>query len=259
MLLLCGWCKAQDSLVVAYVKTAGDQWQLITPDGKILADSLFEHEPMAVLQCSEGMVITERAGKYGFRNLADGTMTGHRFDTVTAFRNGRAAVRFNNRWHWLTQTGKLETGTLTAEELTAHLLPDTTFSCKDGYCLVETDTFINCKGPDGKLLLAGNDVFIAPWNDVNSFINDRILKYRIMANKTCSCAKLTNYYGFIDRNGQWVIEPDFEQADIFSIGLAAVGVGGEGMYTYGYIDINGDWKIKPDYKEAGRFMQIRLK
>jgi hypothetical protein len=262
LLLVSCHCQAQNSLDVAYVKTTGDSWQLIDPTGKILADSLFEQEPMAVLQCSEGMVITAKAGKYGFISLVDTTVIANRFDTVTAFKSGRAAVSINSKWYWLTRNGKLGNKVLTPEELTIHMQPaasDIAPICKDGYCLVETDSFTNCKGPDGTLLLAQNDLFTAPWNDVNSFIIDRILKYKVMISKTCSCDKLTNYYGFINRQGQWVIDADFEQADIFSYGLASVGIGAEGMQHYGYIDTNGDWKIQPIYKEAGRFLRIRLK
>lgn len=263
MLLLCCHCKAQQSLDVAYVKTTADHWQLIDHNGKILVDSLFEHEPMAILQCDEGMIITEKGGKYGFRSLADTTTISNRFDTVTAFKNGRAAVRSNNSWYWMTHKGTLGNKALTATELANHMQllqsSDTVATCKDGYCLIETDSFTNCKGPDGKLLLPHQDIFTAPWNDVNSFINDRILKYKVMANKICSCNKLTNYYGFVDRNGQWMITPEYEQADIFSLGLASVGVGAEGMYTYGYIDMTGAWKIDPVYKETGRFTRITMK
>jgi len=252
--LFVNYCAAQDSLDVAYVKTKNDQWQIIDRAGKILADSLFEHESMAVLNCNEGMAITERGGKYGFVSIRNGAKIENKYDSVYLFRDGEAAGRMNGKWEHLSLNAN-------KSPMAKHYLEpfDPTPTCKDGYCLVETDTFTNCKGPDGKLLLAKSDVFIAPWNDVNSFITDRILKYKVMANKVCSCHKMTSYFGFIDRNDKWIIEPDFERADIFSNGLAAVGVGAEEIYSYGYIGMNGDWVIKPIYKEAGRFSRIAIR
>ena len=249
--LFVNFCAAQDSLDVAYVKTRDSQWQIIDRTGKVLLDSLFEHESMAVLNCNEGMAITERGGKYGFAGLKNGIRIANQYDSVYMFRDGEAAGRMNGKWEFISLNGSK------APKSGNYRKPyDPAPTCRDGYCLVETDSSINCKGPDGTLLLANSDVFIAPWNDVNSFIDNRILKYKVMANKVCSCHKMTSYYGFIARNGQWVIETNFEQADIFAQGLAAVGVGAEEIFTFGYIGMNGDWVIKPIYKEAGRFARI---
>ena len=248
---------AQDSLDVAYVKTKDGQWQLIDRTGKVRADSLFADSSRAVFNCNEGMVITERNGKYGFRNIVTGGVIGNSYDSVTMFRNGNAAVRIKSKWYLLRNKGLLEPKVLDPGIVRYYQdASDTAPLCKAGYCMIENDTFINCKAPDGKLILENGDVFIAPWNDVNSFIADRILKYKVMANKVCSCQKLTNYYGFIDRSGKWAIEPSFEQADIFSYGLAAVSEGIENIYTFGYIDRDGTWRIPPVYKEAGRFIRI---
>jgi hypothetical protein len=260
IILLCLYAlvsHAQDSLDLAYVQAENGQWQIINTKDEVVAKDLFEHDSLAVLNCNEGMAITERAGKFGFRNLFDSSTIANDFDTVTAFNNRHAAVRKGGQWFKIDHQGKTDAQSLPLSQLDAYLMPVANLVCKDGYCLVENDSFINCKGPDGKLILSPNDVFVAPWNDVNSFVFNRILKFRVMANKICSCQKMTNYYGFIDRKGNWMIEPAFEQADIFSCGLAAVSEGSENIYTFGYIDEKGEWMIKPVYKEAGRFMRIR--
>lgn len=55
--------------------------------------------------------------------------------------------------------------------------------------------------------------------------------------------------GYIDKSGEFVIEPQFSRAGYFSEGLAAVHVGGK----YGYIDKTGEMKIKPRYDIAISF------
>ena len=54
---------------------------------------------------------------------------------------------------------------------------------------------------------------------------------------------------FIDRTGQQVIPPKFEDAHGFNEGLAAARYGG----LWGYINISGEWVIPPTFRMAGRF------
>jgi hypothetical protein len=58
-------------------------------------------------------------------------------------------------------------------------------------------------------------------------------------------------YGFIDREGNQVIEPRFEFADDFSEGLALVKVEGK----YGFIDASGEFVIEPVYSNALGFSE----
>lgn len=56
-------------------------------------------------------------------------------------------------------------------------------------------------------------------------------------------------WGYIDPAGQFVIEPQFDSAERFSEGLARVGVG----QTFGYIDQAGQIVIEPQYNGGGLF------
>lgn len=56
-------------------------------------------------------------------------------------------------------------------------------------------------------------------------------------------------WGFIDREGQYVISPQFARAEPFSEGLASVKVDG----LYGYIDRNGEMAITPAFHNARFF------
>ncbi len=57
--------------------------------------------------------------------------------------------------------------------------------------------------------------------------------------------------GYIDTAGEWVIQPQFDEADSFSEGLAAVRP--EEGPGFGYIDKTGAFVIAPQFTEAGPF------
>lgn len=52
------------------------------------------------------------------------------------------------------------------------------------------------------------------------------------------------------RLAAWVIEPHFDDAALFSEGLAAACIGGK----YGFIDHSGAWVIEPQYDGAESFI-----
>ena len=60
-------------------------------------------------------------------------------------------------------------------------------------------------------------------------------------------------YGFIDREGNWQIEPSFQFAGRFSEGLAAV----QKDSLWGFVDTSGQIVIELQFEEAGRFREGR--
>ncbi|KAA5467163.1 WG repeat-containing protein [Bacteroides cellulosilyticus] len=56
-------------------------------------------------------------------------------------------------------------------------------------------------------------------------------------------------FGYIDKSGKFVIEPQFEFADDFSEGLAIVTINDE----YGFIDKSGKFVIEPQFEYASKF------
>ena len=59
-------------------------------------------------------------------------------------------------------------------------------------------------------------------------------------------------WGFVDRSGNWAIEPRFVQFGHFSEGLAWAAEKGE---PYGYIDASGTWVIRPRFRHATEFSE----
>jgi hypothetical protein len=58
-----------------------------------------------------------------------------------------------------------------------------------------------------------------------------------------ACVKNGGKYGYIDKNGNWMIQPQFESARVFSEGLAAVRI----QELEGYIDRSGNIVIQPQF------------
>ena len=67
--------------------------------------------------------------------------------------------------------------------------------------------------------------------------------------------KVGGKWGFIDEAGVTVIEPTFDQVEDFSEGLAAVKVHSKARphFQWGYIDRSGEFIIKPQYWHGGSF------
>ena len=82
-------------------------------------------------------------------------------------------------------------------------------------------------------------------------------------------------WGYVDTSGKIEINPQFDKADVFSEGLAAVRLGGGGLGPfpddpqplspfhgggggrYGYINPDGKYVINPQFEDAGIFRRTR--
>lgn len=66
-------------------------------------------------------------------------------------------------------------------------------------------------------------------------------------------------WGYIDHRGRYVIQPQYDEAGDFSEGLAKVAIkngytsSGDDVYNYGFIDKNGNFVISPKYNYAEDF------
>ena len=62
-------------------------------------------------------------------------------------------------------------------------------------------------------------------------------------------------WGFIDKTGNYIVKPQFDDASPFSEGLAAVKVDNyaSGLAKWGYIDKTGKYVVGPRFDIAGPF------
>ncbi|GJM32961.1 MAG: hypothetical protein DHS20C18_19620 [Saprospiraceae bacterium] len=66
--------------------------------------------------------------------------------------------------------------------------------------------------------------------------------------------KVFSKYGYIDKMGEFAIIPEFDKADVFSEGMAKVGLRDDELdMHYGFIDITGTWIVQPVYDQAEPF------
>lgn len=64
-------------------------------------------------------------------------------------------------------------------------------------------------------------------------------------------AKKYGKWGFINKNGEWIIPSKYEEAYYFSEGLAAVKYFG----NWGFIDRSNEWAIQPEFRDAKPFKE----
>jgi len=68
-------------------------------------------------------------------------------------------------------------------------------------------------------------------------------------------SKSTDKYGFIDKNGEFIIEPKFEYVESFSNGFALVRLNNK----FGYIDKSGKYLMEPQFQSADSFKDNKAK
>ncbi len=65
----------------------------------------------------------------------------------------------------------------------------------------------------------------------------------------------TGKWGFIDKDGKFVINPQFDAADDFHEGLAAVRIGDDKSGKWGAIDKHGNFVVNPQFQALDRFSE----
>ncbi|MDK2801281.1 MAG: hypothetical protein PWP27_1831 [Clostridiales bacterium] len=207
-------------------------------------------------------------GKWGYIDKSGEFVIKPQFDDADIFSSGVAAVKVNGKWGYIDKTGNFtiqpsfdeptrfveglailesqDTGKTGYMDTTGNFVVDPQFEYasryfSEGLSLVLKDA---------------NDFTTAGFVDKEGkFMNIPI--YRLNYNGFFSeglfpiCKKGEEYYGYIDKTGEFVIEPKFLSCDIFSEGLAAAMPQGEGKY--GYIDKTGNIVIEPNYTLAFPF------
>lgn len=150
------------------------------------------------------------------------------YDSCSAMGNGIAAVESAGQWSLLDREGNTKTpnpfGDVIIDQKGVAYRNERLFAL-DGsyYYLVDSSgSHIGQQGYDDAVL----------FNDT-----------------TYAAVKLNGQWGFIDKNGNMVIEPQYEEARSFSNGFAAVRVKGK----WGFINLENKMVIEPQFEDAGDF------
>lgn len=85
-----------------------------------------------------------------------------------------------------------------------------------------------------------------PWSEASDFFDGRALA------AIGDCTKDSCKYGFINRFGEWVVKPIYDDAFEYNEGLALVRKSPVG---YGYVNFSGEEVIPPSFADAGSFSE----
>lgn len=67
--------------------------------------------------------------------------------------------------------------------------------------------------------------------------------------------EVSEKWGYINRKGETIIAPTYDDADDYYEGLAKAAISMDGETLYGFIDTKGQWVVQPIYQKAGPFQE----
>lgn len=184
---------------------------------------------------SEGMASarSERRGKWGFIEKSGKYAIPPTYDEVGIFSDGVAAVRINNKWGYIDKNNKI----------LINPMYDAANHFEEGLAAVESDNKLLFIDKGGSTVISTNfrtgESFSEGLAVVASFDEEENERLRVWADAQFREKGILYQlnksalwkWGYIDRSGQIVIPLQFEQANSFSNGLAAIQVNGK----WGYI------------------------
>jgi hypothetical protein len=208
---------------------------------------------------NSGLYPINVGGKYGFMDRTGKTVITPQFDATYGFSEGLGSVKIGTKWGYINTKGVVA------------ITPQFDFAgrFREGRASVELGNQYGFIDTDGKYISAptfrwarefsGDFAPVQTAEGVLAFVNrsgEVVLSGRFDGLSTGFTAGLapaasTGKWGFIDTNGKWIIDPQFEGAGSFADGLAPVKVGGR----WGYIDRKGKFVVNPQYDRADEFRE----
>jgi len=180
-----------------------------------------------VAQFSEGLLRVKSGDKWGFIDESGQWVIQPRFKEANDFSEGYAAVKIGTKYGYIDQSGTLV--------IAARYLYASSFS--EGVAQV-----VFVRKQSGYIEKTGQIAFVS---------NDKFkcLKDEISSNGLIKVIGPNQKYGYADKYGTLVVNPQFDRAYAFIDGLAAVGVGKK----VGFINDRGQFIISPKYDVIKRF------
>ena len=201
----------------------------IDTTGKIVVEPSYNSAPGLF---SEGLatVPNKEHTKIGYINTKGDITIPHQFVDAYKFSEGFAGVRIGNKYGFIDKTGKIV------------IQPEFVSVCNfsEGLACVRVCLSPEVGCPYGFINKKG-EMVIKPFTFRHSYFFEGL-----------ACVLINEQFGYIDKTGKIVIEPQFDcSAANFSEGLARVKIDGK----YGYVDKKGAIVIQPKYLEAGSFSE----
>ena len=210
-----------DNLKLIPVKT-GEKWGYVNKAGKYIINPQFAEAS----SIENGLALVQTMdGKYGFINEKGKFVINPQFSDAKQFKDGFSLVEADGKSGFINKEGKYVIGP---------------FECEDALSFSEGLAFVSpydsgpvCYDTKGNVKFELSEVAkVYPFNEGMARIVD-----------------VEGNYGFIDKNGTVIVNPQFKYAEDFSEGLAAFEQNG----TWGYIDKKGKIVINPQFDNAFSF------
>ena len=164
---------------------------------------------------------------WGFYNSNNEHVFGN-YEDATAIGNGIAAVKDNGKWLIVNREGTDLTGSKYDR-----------VACDEKQIVYRNDR-----------LFVYYDMVYHLIDSTGKTITDQTYQdARVFNDSTYAAVRINDKWGFIDQDGNIVIEPQYENARSFSNGFAAVQLAGK----WGFIDQEGKMVIEPKFDNAKDF------
>ncbi len=173
---------------------------------------------------SEGLANVAKDFKWGFIDKKGKWVIEPQYQLCYGFKNGYAQVSKGGKWGIIDKKGNM-------------------VIVADNYSVTNVSNGVLARKKDLKtpwelIDIKGKRLSDKTWGNVMEF-GDGLAPARDENDK----------YGFINAKGEWVIKPQYTEADPFFEGLAAVSID----YKWGFIDKTGKLVIPAEYSSLGRF------
>lgn len=209
-----------------------DKWGLVTAGGIVVVAPSYEER----IQVGGGFIVVKDAnGKWGYIDKYGNTLAGYNYETAKAFNEGLAAVNTGGKWGYINQQGNM-TIRPSYEEASPFIL---------GLAKVKKDNKYWYINPAGEVI---KEVGI-------NYTNFPEFKEGMAA------IYAKGKYGFINEKMEVVVEPRYDIYKDFNEGFAVVGEQMSGSYdsAYGFIDKEGNWLVEPSFTDAECFKKDMAK
>lgn len=204
------------------------QWFYVDTGGnkKLVADVTYDY----LGSFGENYAPAERNGKYGFINTKFEEKN-FEYEYAGAFANGVAAVKKDGRWALINKDMKMITGF--------------------DYDEILMDSYGYCSNYN-VIVVKQNGQYIFIDKSGKKLSDNQFDGAKIQASKDGAIAIMNNgKWGFANQKGEVIIQPQYEDANSFSMNLAPVKRSG----FWGYISDNNDMVVEAKYNDARPFSE----
>ncbi len=217
-----------------------DKWGYRDETGKVVIPPRFEY----AWPFSEGLARITDGEKIGFIDMTGTLVIEAQFDAATQFSEGLAAVGFGEKLlekkhGYINKKGELvipvqfDSAAIFSEGLAAVGFGKGFFDLKYGYIDKKGELVIPATFTGADRFSEGlAPVIVGEWADM-------------LSNKRLA--------GYIDKSGKFEIKPAFYQARAFSEGVAPIAAGAMSKYSWGYLNLKDNLFIEFKYEDADVF------